>query len=176
MLAGQEIVNDMARGPEAYLQTWERAVGVARRRCQPARSDVSRKGIGHVRLGASTRRVLFRAGQPKHRVGRVYRYCLDRRGKRKRGRMAAVFTPAGRVALIFSSGPNQRVGRVGPGTDAPRQARRLGGGLRMRRAGKGSSYVFGVRGGKVTFVALASRAVARSERRLRAHLRLAGVK
>jgi hypothetical protein len=123
--------------------------------------------------------VLFRAGQPKRRVGRVYRYCLDRRGKRKRGRMAAVFTPAGRVAMIFSSGPNQRVGRVGrvgPGTKAPRRARRLGGGLRVRRAGKGAAYVFGVKRGRVKFVAVASRTVVRSERRLRAHLRLAGVR
>ena len=176
MLAGQDIVKDMARGPEAYLQTWERAVGVARRRCQPARSEISRRGIGHVRLGASTRRVLFGAGQPKRRAGRVYRYCLDRRGKRRRGRMAAVFTPAGRVALIFSSGPNQRVGRVGPGTAPPRRARRLGDGLRMRRAGRRAAYVFGVEDGRVKFVALASRAVARSERRLRAHLRLAGVR
>jgi hypothetical protein len=176
MLAGQEIVSDLARGPEAYLQTWERAEGVARRRCQPSRSEVTRRGIGHVRLGASPRGVLFRAGQPRRRVGRVYRYCLDKRGKRRRGRMAVVFTPTGRTSLIFSSGPNQRFGRVGPGTKAPKRARRLGGGLRVRRPGKKSAIVFGVKRGKVTFVAVASRAVARNQRRLRAHLRLAGVK
>ena len=176
MLAGQQIVDDMARGPEAYLQMWERAQGVARRRCQPARSEVTGGGIGHVRLGTSTRRMLFRAGQPKRRIDRVFRYCLDKRGKRRRGRMAVVFTRDGQSALIFSSGPNQRVGRVGPGTKAPKRARRLGKGLRVRRAGKKSAIVFGVKGGKVTFIAVASRSVARSERRLRAHLRLAGVK
>jgi hypothetical protein len=175
MLAGQEIVEDMARGPEAYLQTWERAEGVARRRCQPARSAISRTGIGHVRLGASTQDTLFRAGQPKRRVGRSYRHCLNRRGKRKRGKMGVVFTPAGRSVLIATSGPNQRTTRrVGPGMKAPKRARRLGGGLRTRRAGKRSVYVFGVKRGRVKYMAVASRSVARSERRLRRHLRLAG--
>ena len=176
MLAGQEIVDDMARGPEAYLQMWERAEGVARRRCQPARSNVARDGIGHVKLGASSRDVVFRAGQPSRRVGRVYRYCLNKRGDRKRGRMRVVFTPAGDVSLIFTTGPNQRVRRVGPGTKPPKGARRLGDGLRVRRAGKRSAYVFGVKRGRVRYVAVATRSVARSERRLRAHLRLAGVK
>jgi hypothetical protein len=175
ILAGPQIVEDMARGAEAYLQMWERAEGVARRRCQPARSDISRTGIGHLRLGASAQRTLFRAGQPKRRAGRVYRYCLNRRGERRRGRIAAVFDDAGKIAFVATSGPNQRVGRTGPGTEAPRRAKRRGGGLRVRRAGKRSRYVFGVRDGKVRFVAVGTRATTRSRESLRRHLRLAGL-
>ena len=33
MLAGNDIVKDMARGPEAYLQMWERAYGVKPNAC-----------------------------------------------------------------------------------------------------------------------------------------------
>ena len=33
-LAGRDIVDDMARGPEAYLQMWERAVGVTNDGCR----------------------------------------------------------------------------------------------------------------------------------------------
>jgi len=36
MIAGDEIVDDLARGSESYLQMWERAVGVPEQRCQPA--------------------------------------------------------------------------------------------------------------------------------------------
>ena len=174
VLAGPQIIRDMARGPEAYLEMWERAVGAARRFCQPARSDVSPRAIGHVRLRDSWEQVLRRAGQPLHRPGRVFRYCVNRRGPRPRGRLAAVMTRTGRVALILTTAPGHRVGHVGRGTRAPRGGRRIGG-LVVRRAGGGARYVYGVRGGRVTFVALGTRA-ATSGRALRANLRLAGAR
>ena len=37
LLAGQDVVDDLGRGAEAYLQMWERAVGVPATRCQPSR-------------------------------------------------------------------------------------------------------------------------------------------
>jgi hypothetical protein len=50
-LAGDEIVEDMSRGSEGYLQMWERAEGIAATRCQPARTRATRDGIGRVRIG-----------------------------------------------------------------------------------------------------------------------------
>ncbi|MDQ4008399.1 MAG: hypothetical protein M3211_09930 [Actinomycetota bacterium] len=77
-LAGDRIVQDMARGPEAYLQMWERAVGVTNDGCrQPsARSPVSAfDGLGH---GMTARAVLLAVGQPHSRLGDRYRYCARR--------------------------------------------------------------------------------------------------
>jgi hypothetical protein len=80
------------------------------------------------------------------------------------------------VAFIFTSGPNQRVGRVGPGSKAPKRGRRMGRGLLVRRAGSGARYVFGIRRGKVRFVALGTRSATKSRKALRANLKLAGVR
>ena len=43
-LAGDEIVRDLGRGAEAYLQMWERAEGVPPTRCQAARARATRRG------------------------------------------------------------------------------------------------------------------------------------
>jgi hypothetical protein len=45
--------------------------------------------------------------------------------------------------------------------------------LVVRRAGAGRRFVYGVRRGRVRFVAVVSRSVAADRKRLRAHLRLA---
>ncbi len=85
-IAGQRIVDDLARGAEAYLQMWERAVGVARERC------LSRRQRGAIRRGMTAERVLRTAGQPRTRSGRrfSYRRCGG-------GRVAVTFSKAGRV-------------------------------------------------------------------------------
>ena len=41
MQAGEDIVKDMARGPEAYLQMWERAYGVKPNACTNPTSKLS---------------------------------------------------------------------------------------------------------------------------------------
>jgi hypothetical protein len=82
-----------------------------------------------------------------------------------------VLSPAGRVVLVASTAPGHRARGIGPG------AKRSGGApsLRVRRARGGARFVYGVRRGRVRFVAVASRPVAADRRRLRAHLRLAGL-
>ena len=64
MPAGDEIVNDMARGAEAYLQMWERAEGVPAPTERSPRAAMTARGIGTVRLGDSYVEALQRAGQP----------------------------------------------------------------------------------------------------------------
>ncbi len=87
-IAGQRIVDDLARGSEAYLQMWERAVGVPRERCQPARSRAIRRGM-------TAEALLRAAGQPRARTGRrfAYRHCGG-------GRITVTFTTRGRVDRI----------------------------------------------------------------------------
>jgi hypothetical protein len=66
----------MLRGPEAYLEMWERAYGVPRR-----------EHTRRAHPGMTARRLLKRAGQPRRRGARVWVYSdrtrvhLSRRGR-----------------------------------------------------------------------------------------------
>ncbi len=97
-VGGGAAVRDMARGAEAYLQVWERVYGI-RFGCKPARTPLTRRGLGRLRLRNTTAQLLRRGGQPKVRGNRAWSWCV--RGTKKRGtRAAAALTPKGRVALV----------------------------------------------------------------------------
>ncbi len=74
-LAGDDIVTDLARGAEAYLQTWERAQGIAADACTGGSALRRVSAFRDLPAGATTRRVLFAMGQPHTRVGDTYSYC-----------------------------------------------------------------------------------------------------
>jgi hypothetical protein len=97
MQAGDEIVNDMARGAEAYLEMWERATGVPATTSFSPKTKLKKRSIGGLRLGDSYIAALQRAGQPENRSGRVWTWNI--RGKRG-GKVVAVLTPDGKVGLI----------------------------------------------------------------------------
>ncbi len=79
MQAGDEIVDDMLRGPEAYLQVWERAVGVPKDQC--IFGDGTSDPTDALREGMTIDEVLFAAGQPRVRGPEGYTYCgLDPAG------------------------------------------------------------------------------------------------
>ena len=63
LIAGEQVVDDLGRGAEAYLQMWERAVGVPPTRCERRRARATRRGLGRVRLQASANALLRRAGR-----------------------------------------------------------------------------------------------------------------
>ena len=177
--AGNAIVNDMVRGSEAYLQMWERAEGIPGPRCLRSRGRFTRRGLGRLRLGRSTDQVLRRGGQPRTRAGRAWRYCADgkaNRNRRKR-RVMSVFTKTGKLGLVVSTVRDHKGRRVGTGARA-RRARRgtkpFGRGLRVRRLPGGARLVYGVRRGRVRYVAVATRKVGGNRKRLRAHLRVGG--
>ena len=104
-IAGPRIVRDLGRGAEAYLQMWERADGVPPTRCQPRRSRATRRGISRLRLGASSRSLLRRAGQPRKRA-RAWTWCAL-----GGGRMTAVLSKRGRVTTVVSTSRATRRGR-----------------------------------------------------------------
>ena len=181
--AGSQIVKDMARGSEAYLQMWERAEGVKNQACRSARGQFTRSGMGRQRLGLTAASVLQRAGQPSRRQGRVFRWCVTGKGNRK-ARVSAVFDRKGRVALLASNALGHgtispgRV-RISRGASARKlrgRARSIGKGLYVRRAKGGRRLVYKVRKGRVRYVAVANKTAAKSRRTLRAYLRLSGVK
>jgi microsomal dipeptidase-like Zn-dependent dipeptidase len=187
-IAGDQIVKDMSRGSEAYLQMWERADGVANQACRSARGQFTARGMGRQRLGDDPVALLKRGGQPSQRSGRIYRYCVKSKGnKRSKSRMAAVFTPSGRVGLLVSNGlghgtisrtrHHKRV-RISHGAPASRlhgRAKRIGKGLYVRRARGGRRIVYGVRRHRISYVGVATKSVGHSKKKLRAYLRLSGV-
>jgi microsomal dipeptidase-like Zn-dependent dipeptidase len=94
-LAGDAIVDDMTRGPEAYLQMWERAAGVAGDACRADVPDLTDEEIGTLRTNMSPEDVLWALGQPHARDGTDFRYCLTG------GRIATVrFTEDGHLVEV----------------------------------------------------------------------------
>jgi hypothetical protein len=140
--------------------------GSARGRCLSRRAPVGRRGIGRVRLGMTRKALARRLPAPRRKTKRAWRWCV----KGGKGAVSAAFSKSGRVALVA---------RVPSGTTRAQLRRRyprrraLGGSL--VRAGARSSRIFGVRGGKVRYVAVAApRTIARGKL-LRGYLRAAGV-
>lgn len=94
---GARIQDDMARGAEAYLQTWERAEGIAPDSC---RNPGLRKPVAKVRSlvepGMTTRQVMTAVGQPYERLGTTYSFCARKAGDPK-VMMTVAFSKVGRV-------------------------------------------------------------------------------
>ncbi|MGH9138512.1 MAG: hypothetical protein ACRD0G_15945, partial [Acidimicrobiales bacterium] len=67
--AGGGIVEDMARGPEAYLQMWERALGIVPAACGRTAA------LDALTAGMTPEEVLAVAGQPQSRHGTTFVYC-----------------------------------------------------------------------------------------------------
>lgn len=91
--AGDRIVDDLLRGPEAYLQMWERAMGVLPDACRPDVADLTDADLEALREGMSPQQVLWTLGQPSSRMGRTFTYCLT--GNRT---STLSFSPSGALA------------------------------------------------------------------------------
>jgi hypothetical protein len=180
VVGGAPIMADMFQGAEAYLEMWERADGVPSMSCRPAAERFTKSGLGAaIRLGDTSQAALYRAGQPRSRPGRSYRYCVNATAARG-GAVSAVFNNRGRIAMIASTAPGDRAGGFGRGVSAAGLRRRTGrlmpGLLLGRRLSKGGArFVYGVSGGRIRFVAVAAAAELRSAARLRSDLGAAGL-
>lgn len=169
---GAKITRDMLRGPEAYLQMWERTVGVPSTHCQSANSRFTHRGLGPLRFARKHRSLLHKVGQPLSRT-RAWTYCV--RGKR--GRKAAhtvALTPSGAIGVIASSARGQGLAGVSRGDRASKLrgiAKPIGHGLRAVKL-RGKTAVFRSHGGRVDTVALASNRAAKSPRTLRTYMAL----
>ena len=175
MIGGDAIVKDMGRGAEAYLQMWERAEGVPGPDCRSTHARFTGSGLGEVRLGDRPTRLLKDAGQPEKRT-RAWKWCVD--GRENEGEIeSAVFTGAGKVGLAGTSARGHRALGISVGADIDdlgRRAEPIGGSLHVGDLGK-SKVVYGERGGKVDFIAVASPKVARKAKSLRRYLKLAAL-
>ncbi len=185
MQAGGQIIRDMGRGAEAYLQMWERAEGITEVRCDRWRQRfLTSAGIARrLELGDGPTRVLERAGQPVSRT-RTWRWCANGRrhakasqmaGQTKSGRkrVVAVFDGDAKVALIASTLRKHRADGIRPGmpvSDLRDRAKRFGG-LWARDAGNGRRFFYGVRKGRVAYVGLASAGAAATPATLRRYIK-----
>jgi hypothetical protein len=91
-VGGDEFYEDMTLGPEAYLQMWERAVGIAGNSCRGDIADLTSERLSSLATGMRTRDVLETLGQPHSRVGADYTYCSEQ------GTATLRFTPQGTLS------------------------------------------------------------------------------
>jgi hypothetical protein len=179
-VGGQRIIEDMAGATDAYLETWERAVGVPDRACQRRRGAVRAAGYRKVDLGLNPVKLLKRAGQPEERPERSYRYCVKGK-KNKAAEVAAVFGKGDnpKVALVTTDARTHRIGGIHPGGNAgnlPRSARKLGPGIYVKKAkGKKGTYVYGVDGKRIDFIGVATPKAVKSKKALRPYLKFGGL-
>jgi hypothetical protein len=98
MLAGDRIVRDMTRGPEAYLQMWERAYGAKPDACvNPGLRHTRSFFHTRIRRGMGWWPVVLKAGQPHRRLDRQFSYCAS-----GGTRVTVNFNRAGRVVSVKS--------------------------------------------------------------------------
>ena len=179
MIAGDSILEDMSRGMDSYLRTWERAVGITPETCRDGRLRFTKAGLGLIRLGVPAEELLRGAGQPTSRKGRSWRWCVEDRGNQD-ARVRTAFTPEGTVGLIGSPVARHRIDGVGAGAKASsiRGARPFGSRrLLVRGAGDGRRFAYGVSArGTVRWTAVATGAAAKTPATLRSYLALAGLR
>jgi hypothetical protein len=93
--AGDDIVTDLYRGPEAYLQTWERAYGIAPNACHTPDARLAPAAfVTRVKRGMSDWATLRAVGQPDRRLGDAFTYCSTS------GTVRVRFDDRGRVASL----------------------------------------------------------------------------
>jgi hypothetical protein len=98
MQAGDDIVKDMSRGPEAYLQMWERAYGIKPNACTNPTSKLSPAAIASkVKAGMTSWATLNAVGQPDRRLGSTFSYCSTS------GKVTVRFSSAGKVTNVARS-------------------------------------------------------------------------
>jgi hypothetical protein len=144
--------------------------------CLARRAPIGPRNIGRVRVGLTRKALLRRVPAPRRRTKRSWRWCV----KGGKGTVSAAFTRGGRVALVTTTAPrhgNRRV-HVGTRARALRRAypRRRVIGRTLVRANPSSPRLFGIRRGRVSYVAVTSRRTIARPRTLRAYLRYARTK
>ena len=159
------------------LRVNDRAWPIAGRRgCLSWRSPIGPRNIGRIRIGLTRAQLLRRAPAPRRRTKRSWRWCVNR----SKGTVSAAFDKRGRVALVATTAKRHGNRRVRPGSRtsrlrrAYRRSRPLG--RSLVRAYPRSPRFFGIRRGRVRFVAVTKRRTLARPRTLRVYLRYAGVR
>jgi hypothetical protein len=168
---GDAIAHDMFNGSEAYLETWERAYGVAPESCRSRTAEIDRRGYRQLTIRRPAFNVLKQGGQPTHRDGSFYSYCV----KGGKGEMLVAFSPRGRAGLIASNASHHSAGpiRVGDTQGAVADgSRQVSPGLWVERTPPGNRrFIYVTRNGKVDVVGVASLPAGHSTATLKRYLK-----
>jgi len=176
-IAGDEILEDMTRGSDSYLASWERANGITAETCRDGRLRLTRRGMGFIRLGVSPETLLRETSQPTSRQGRSWRWCVEDVGNE--GQLVrTAFSPSEQVAFVGSTVKRHRIAGVGRGMKVSRIRgdRRFGRGLRVSNARGGKRFLYGTRKGRIRWVAVATLEGSKTPGAARAYARIAGLR
>ncbi|MGI8460510.1 MAG: sulfatase family protein [Solirubrobacterales bacterium] len=140
--------------------------------CLRGPQRVRRRAIGSARLGAPGAELLTQAGSPKRVVKRRWTYCA-----RPNGSTHAVLSKADRVRLVATTAATRGARGVRRRTRIARVLRAYPGAesLTPKLIAARGGLVFGIRRGRVRFVAIADRELRRDERALARNLRRLGL-
>jgi hypothetical protein len=153
---------------------WPTGSASGRRGCLARRAPIGPRNIGRVKLGLTRKALLRRVPAPRRRTKHSWRWCV----KGGKGTVSAAFNRRGRVALVTTTAPRHGNRRIHPG-ESMRALRRAYGRLRaigrsLVRANRKSPRLFGVRRGRVRYVAVTSRRMIARRKTLRRYLRYSG--
>jgi hypothetical protein len=138
----------------------------ASRRCLSRTAAIMRGGIGRVRLGMTRATLARRLPAPRRKTKRAWRWCL----KGGTGTVSVAFAKSGRVALVAATGSHR-------GLSLGRHYRhRLTFGHVIVHTGPHGNRIFGLRRGKVRYVAVTGSRTLAHRTLLRRYLRAAGVR
>ncbi|MEA2143605.1 MAG: hypothetical protein QOI64_2035 [Solirubrobacteraceae bacterium] len=150
---------------------------VERTRCFAKKLKVGARSIGRLTLRSTRDLVGRRIGPPARTARGVLRYCVTGGGS-----VVTAFDAKGRVALAATTARGHRRQKIGRGSSLNaltkqfgRRLRSAGPGVRRVASGTSKGVLFGVRGGKVTFVAVADSALLRKRSALTTQLRRAAL-
>jgi hypothetical protein len=139
-------------------------------------APIGRRSIGRVRLGMTRKALARRLPAPRRKTKHSWRWCV----KSGKGTVSAAFAKSGRVALVATTAARRGKGTVSPGTSTDRLRRlyphRAAIGRALVRATPHSSRIFGIRGGRVRYVAVTGTHTIARPTALRGYLRDAGVR
>jgi hypothetical protein len=155
---------------------WPTAGSAGRIGCLARRAPIGPQNIGRVQLGLTRKALLRRVPAPRRRTKHSWRWCV----KGGKGTVSAAFDRKGRVALVTTTAPHHGNRRIHPGTTTRALARAYprgrAVGRALLRANPRSPRLFGIRRGKVRYVAVTSRRTIARRKTLRTYLRYAGVR
>ncbi len=169
-IKGDEIIDDMDRGAEAYLQMWERTYGIGAVDCsQWGDEDFNPKGLGtELRLNLKPKRTLHTAGQPVERT-KVWRWCAADGGRESEQAVQASFGKRSKMEFAISNLPQHEIEGVGPG-DSAKSVKKLGTKIAddvwISRTGGRRAYVWIVDDGEVTHTGSVSQSAAKKLNKL----------
>jgi hypothetical protein len=147
----------------------------ARPRCAARSLRFTNRGLGKTfRIGRTKAQLRKSAGRQSKTRRRARYWCV-----KGGGTVRAIFNSRGRVVAVASTAKRHKAGKVARGVRLATLRRAYPRMTRIRRGmyvtRPGSRIVFGLRGGRVRYVAVATRSLARNAKSYRRHLGYGGV-